>query len=104
MKKFILFATLALCLAVVEGHAAQYGFVNFKDVLEKSKLGLQEQGSFNSLKEQMEKFVEPASQWNPNLKKHIKVTVTTSSQKAGAQQAEIIQFTANFKTEDFDLK
>lgn len=59
MKKLILSLVMALCLsALIEAEAAQYGFVNFKDVLEKSKLGKQEQASFDSLKGQMEKVLE----------------------------------------------
>lgn len=54
----MLLAALALCMSAAQAEAAQYGFVNFKEVLEKSKLGKQEQGSFNSLKEQMEKVLE----------------------------------------------
>lgn len=59
MKTAIFKGLLALGLfAFGQGGAAQYGMVNFKDVLEKSKLGKQKQASFESLKEQMEKVLE----------------------------------------------
>lgn len=59
----------------------------------------------NDLKDQMEKFIDPMSSLNPNVKKHnIKVSVTTSSQKSGAEKGEVVQFTANFKSEGFGQK
>ena len=58
MKKLFIVALMAFALNLQKGEAVQYGFVNFKEVLEKSKLGKQEQASFNSLKEQMEKVLE----------------------------------------------
>ena len=53
------------------------------------------------LKNQMEKAAAPA---NPNLKRSIKVTVATSSQKTDARQDEVVRFTANFKSEDLSKK
>lgn len=58
----------------------------------------------NGLKDKMEESLGPASQASPNVKKKIKVTVTTSSQKADAEKAETILFTAAFKTDKFDHK
>lgn len=59
MKKIVFGALFALSLSLATmAEAANYGFVNFKEVIEKSKLGKQEQGTFDSLKEQMEKVLE----------------------------------------------
>ncbi|MCB1113663.1 MAG: OmpH family outer membrane protein [Chlamydiia bacterium] len=59
MKKFLLKAFVAVFfMAATQGEAATYGFVNFKEVVEKSKLGKQEQATFDSLKSQMEKVLE----------------------------------------------
>ena len=59
MKKVIFSSLFALTLLMADAaEAASYGFVNFKEVIEKSKLGKQEQASFDSLKEQMEKVLE----------------------------------------------
>ena len=58
----------------------------------------------NGLKDKMEELIGPASQANPNVKKKIKVIVTTSSQKADAEKAETILFTVTFKTDKLDHK
>jgi outer membrane protein len=59
MKKF-LFSALLLAGAVVAppAEAANYGFVNFKEIIEQSKMGKQEQAMFDALKTQMEKVLE----------------------------------------------
>lgn len=57
MKKYLFAALLASTLCVSSAQA-DFGFVNFKEVIEKSKIGKQEQGSFDSLKDQMEKVLE----------------------------------------------
>ena len=58
----------------------------------------------NGLKDKMEELLGPASQASPIVKKKIKATVTTNSQKADAENAETILFTATFKTDKFDHK
>lgn len=44
--------------AADEGKTLKTRFINFKNVVEKSKLGKQEQGSFETLKKQMETVLE----------------------------------------------
>ncbi|GEM_PF-2822292 len=61
------------------------------------------QNFVNALKIEMEKYFAPTSQINPASKNHLKVSVTTSSKKT-AEHTEIIQFTANFKTEAAEKK
>ncbi len=58
----------------------------------------------NGLKDKMEESLGPASQANPAVKKKMKVTVTTSSQKADNEKAESLLFTVAFKTEKLDQK
>ncbi len=55
MKKWTTVLALALPLWM---SAATYGFVNTKTVIEESKLGKQEQASFDSLRKQMESVLE----------------------------------------------
>lgn len=54
MKKFVLTTLLVPFWAF----AANYGFVNTKTIIEESKLGKQEQASFDSLRKQMENVLE----------------------------------------------
>ena len=70
----------------------------------KSSKLIEIQNFANGLKDKMEELLGPASQANPNVKKKIKVSVTTNSQKADAEKAETILFTVTFKTEKFDHK
>lgn len=56
MKKVIFSALLLVAAGSME--ASTYGFVNFKSVIDGSKLGKQEQASFDALKAQMEKVLE----------------------------------------------
>lgn len=58
----------------------------------------------NKLKEQMEQFIGPASPMNPNVKRHMKVAVTTSSQKMDHSAGELTQFVATFETEPLSPK
>ena len=58
----------------------------------------------NGLKNEMEQHVGPGSQANPNVKRPVRVTVTTSSQKSDAEKREITQFLATFYTEGFTQK
>ena len=55
----------------------------------------------NALKDQMEQHIGPVTQVNPSLKKHITTAVTTSSQKGDGEKAEITQFNATIRTENF---
>lgn len=108
MKKFILTAAAAFALVSMDLAAAQYGFVNFKDVLEKSKLGQQEQAAFESLKEQMEKVLqekdkelnEIASKFNdpdyidtlsPEAENDLKHKFRTLSQELNEKQGQFYQ-------------
>lgn len=59
MKKVIFSSLFALSLITAGAvEAATYGFVNFKEIVDKSKIGKQEQATFDSLKDQMEKVLE----------------------------------------------
>ena len=59
----------------------------------------------NELKEKIEDFMKPAAKMSSSFKKRIKVTVITSSQKSDTQDGnETIQFTADFKSDDFNPK
>lgn len=59
MHKFLFTALVASLVAMApEAEAAGYGFVNFKEIIEKSKLGKQEQATFDALKTQMEKVLQ----------------------------------------------
>lgn len=59
MKKYLFAALLAASLFTIEPvEGAEYGFINFKEIVDKSKMGKQEQASFETLKNQMEKVLE----------------------------------------------
>ena len=60
------------------------------------------QNFVNELKGKIDPFIGPVTQMNPDVKKQIKVALTTSSKK-GEAGWEITEFTATFKTEGFDL-
>lgn len=55
MKRWTAILALALPLLM---NAATYGFVNSKTIIEESKLGKQEQASFEALRKQMESVLE----------------------------------------------
>ena len=61
------------------------------------------QNFVNELKNKIEPFLGPLTQTDPNVKKQIKVALTTSSKKGEAGR-ETTEFTASFKTEGFDQK
>lgn len=108
MKKLFVIAALVFTFSMQEGESAQYGFVNFKDILEKSKVGKQEQASFESLKEQMEKVLhekdkelsEIATKFNdadymdtlsPEAENDLKHKFRTLSQELNDKQGQFYQ-------------
>jgi outer membrane protein len=58
MKKLVFLSAVALLGMAPSLDAGNIAFVNVKTIVEESKLGKQEQASFDSLKDQMEKVLE----------------------------------------------
>lgn len=119
------FALVALCPAAAEASAAKADqgikmrLVNFKTCVEKSKLGKQEQASFEALKKQMETMLgekektlnEMADKLNdpdyldslsPEAETELKRKFRTLSQEASQQQSQYYQAIqqANYKILD----
>ena len=91
----------------------QLKFVRNKKEIQLTLMGLSEsvgkssklieiQNFANKLKDQMEQLLEPLSPVDAGVKKHLKVAVTTSSQKADSVKGELTQFTVTFQTEKFE--
>lgn len=78
--------------------------MGFSESRGKSSTLVEIQKFANDLKARLEANIGPASNTNLNAKKHVKATVTTSSQTAGTDQSEVIQFTATLKSDGFDQK
>lgn len=82
----------------------QLTLMGFSESRGKSSTLVEIQKFANDLKARLEANIGPASNTNLNAKKHVKVTVTTSSQTAGTDQNEVIQFTATLRSDGFDQK
>lgn len=113
MNKFLFSALItASVLLAAPIEAANYGFVNFKEIIEQSKMGKQEQGMFDALKNQMEKVLEEkdkelnelASKFNdpdymdslsPEAENELKHKVRMLSQEMSEKQNQFYQALQN---------